>query len=76
MVLTKFDQDDRKIDDLARLSFKRKLYWLNPYRLLVIALFMNRGWRHQFGPEITTEEGCLNVIAVLPCEETIRNMFF
>ena len=37
---------------------------------------MNREWRHQFGPEITIEKGCWNVIAILPCEETIRNMFF
>ena len=37
---------------------------------------MNREWRHQFGPKITIEKGCWNVIAVLPCEETIRNMFF
>ena len=37
---------------------------------------MNREWRHQFGPEITIEKGCWNAIAVLPCEGTIRNMFF
>ena len=47
-----------------------------PHRLLAIALLMNREWRHQFGPDITIEKGCWNVIVVLPCEETIRNRFF
>ena len=48
------------------------VYWSNPHRLLVIAFFMNKQWRHQFRPEITIEKGCWNFIAVLPCEETKR----
>ena len=48
------------------------VYGSNPQRLLGIALFMNRVWRHQFGPEITIEKDCWNVVAVLPCEETIE----
>ena len=51
------------------------VYGSNTLRVLVIALLMNREWRHQFWPDITIEKGCWNVIAVPLWEETLRNMF-